>query len=89
MIIPVFEDPARGGGDGGESHVAHLNFKTSRIGVYKCLLLIVSFAVTVAIWLREVVSYCDFILSAVATFLSHVTYWNLPWQGLLAGPGRV
>ena len=61
-----FEDPARGGGGG--SHVAHLNFKTSRIGVYKCLLLIVGFAVTVAIWLREVVSCRDFILRALATF---------------------
>ena len=53
---------------GGGSHVAHLNFKTSRVGVYKCLSLIVSFAVTVAIWHREVVSCHDFILRAVATF---------------------
>ena len=37
---------------GGGSYVAHLNFKTSRVGVYKCLSLIVGFAVTVAIWLR-------------------------------------
>ena len=55
-----------GGGEGG--HVAHLNFKTSRVGVYKCLSLIVGFAVTVAIWPREVVSCRDFILRAVATF---------------------
>ena len=41
---------------GGGSHVARLNFKTSRVGVYKCLSLIVGFAVTVAIWPREVVS---------------------------------
>ena len=27
--------PARGGGGG--SHVTRLNFKTSRVGVYKCL----------------------------------------------------
>ena len=40
----------------------------SRVGVYKCLLLIVSFAVTVAIWPREVVSCHNFILRAVATF---------------------
>ena len=53
---------------GGGSHVARLNFKTSRVGVYKCLSLIVSFAVTVAIWHREVVSCHDFILRAVATF---------------------
>ena len=52
----------------GGSHVARLNFKTSRVGVYKCLSLIVGFAVTVAIWLREVVSCRDFILRAVATF---------------------
>ena len=53
---------------GGGSHVAHLNFKTSRVGVYKCLLLIVSFAVTVAVWQREVVSCRNFILRTVATF---------------------
>ena len=58
----------------GGSHVARLNLKTSRVGVYKCLSLIVGFAVTVAIWPREVVSGRDFILCAVATFLamSHV-----------------
>ena len=55
---------------GGGSHVARLNFKTSRVGAYKCLSLIVGFAVTVAIWLlvREVVSSRDFILRAVVTF---------------------
>ena len=76
---------------GGASHVAHLNFTTSRVGVYKCLSLIVGFAVTVVIWPREVVS-CDFILLAVATFLGHVTCQNLPWQGLCAGvifPGHL
>ena len=41
-----------GKGEGG-SHVAHLNFKTSRVGVYKCLWLIVSFAITVTIWPRR------------------------------------
>ena len=64
--------PARGlrgvGGGGGWSYVARLNFKTSRVGVYKCLSLIVGFAVTVAIWPREIVSCRDFILHAVATF---------------------
>ena len=55
-------------GGGGGSHVGHLNFKTSRVGVYKCLSLIVGFAVTVTIWQREVVSCHDFILRAVATF---------------------
>ena len=50
------------------SHVARLNFKTSRVGVYKCLSLIVGFAVTVAVWPREVVSCRDFILRAVTTF---------------------
>ena len=69
----------------GGSHVARLNFKTSRVGVYKCLSLIVGFAVTVVIWPREVVSCCDFILLAVATFLGHVACQNLPWQGLCAG----
>ena len=55
-------------GGRGPFHVAHLNFKTSRVGVYKCLLLIVRFAVTVTIWPREVVSCRDFILRAVALF---------------------
>ena len=57
-----------GGGGGGGFHVARLNFKTSRVGVYKCLSLIVGFAVTVAIWVRDVVSCRDFILHKVATF---------------------
>ena len=52
----------------GGSHVARLDFKMSRVGVYNCLSLIVGFAVTVAIWQREVVSCHDFILRAVATF---------------------
>ena len=64
----------------GRPHVAHLNFKTSRVGVYKCLLLIVGFAVTVAIWPREVVSCRDFILRAVATF------WAMSLVGIF--PGR-
>ena len=53
------------GGKGG-SHVTHLNFKTSPVSVYKCLSLIVGFAVTVAIWPREVVSCGNFILHTVA-----------------------
>ena len=55
-------------GGGGGTHVARLNFKMSCVGVYKCLLLIVDFAVTVAIRPREVVSCRDFLLRAVATF---------------------
>ena len=53
---------------GGGSNVTCLNFKTSGVGVYKCLSLIVGFPITVAIWPREVVSCRDFILLAVATF---------------------
>ena len=64
----------------GRSHVARLNFKMSCVGVYKCLSLIVGFAVTVAIWLREVVSCQDFILHAVATF------WAMSLVGIY--PGR-
>ena len=63
---------------GRGSHVARLNCKTYRVGVYKCLSLIVSFAITVPIWLREVVSCRDFILCAVTTFLGHVACRNLP-----------
>ena len=71
--------PCQGWGGGG-SHVTRLNFKMSCVGVYKCLSLIVGFAITVAIWLREVVSCRDFIFRAVATF----------WAMLLVGiyPGR-
>ena len=81
VFVPVFlyavtMRPCRGGG----VHVACLNFKMSRIGVYKCLLLIVGFAVTVAIWPREVFSCLNFILRAVTTF----------WAMLLVGiyPGK-
>ena len=69
-----------GGGGWGGSDVARLNFKTSRVGVYKCLSLIVGFAVTVAIWPREIVSCRDFILRAVATF------WAMSLVGIY--PGR-
>ena len=65
---------------GGGTHVARVNFKTSRVGVYKCLSLIVGFAVTVAIWPREVVSCRNFILHAVATF------WAMSLVGIY--PGR-
>ena len=72
------------GEGGGGSHVALLNVKTSRGCVYKCLSLIVGFAVTVAIWPKKVVSCRDFILHAVATFWAmSVACRNLPWQGLL------
>ena len=64
----------------GGSHVARLNFKTSRFGVYKRLSLIVGFAVTVAIWPREVVSGRDFIFRAVTTF------WAMSLVGIY--PGR-
>ena len=74
-IKPPRERPCQGG-----SHVACLNFKTSRVGVYKCLSLIVGLAVTVAIWPREVVSCRDFILRAVATF------WAMSLVGIY--PGR-
>ena len=66
---------------GGMSHVARLNFKTSCVGVYKCLSLIVGFAVTVAIWPKEDVSCHDFILRVVATF------WTMSLVRIY--PGRV
>ena len=56
----------------------------SRVGVYKCLSLIVGFAVTVAIWLRGgFVSCRDFILRAVATF------WALSLVGIYPGRASV
>ena len=64
----------------GWSHVTRLNFKMPRVSVYKCLSLIVGFAVTVSIWPREVVSCLDFILGAVATF------WAMSLVGIY--PGR-
>ena len=63
MFLPPYRRPCPGG-----SHVTRLNVKTSRVSVYKCLSLIVGFAVTIAIWPREVVSCRDFILCAVTTF---------------------
>ena len=52
----------------GGSHFPCLNFKMSWVGVNKCLSLIVGFAVTVAIWQREVVSCRDFILRTSLLF---------------------
>ena len=65
---------------GGGSHVTRVNFKTSRVGAYKCLSLIVGFAITVTIWLWKVVPCRDFILRAVATF------WAMSLVGIY--PGR-
>ena len=65
---------------GGGSRVARQKFKMSRVGVYKCLSLIVGFAITVAIWPREVVSCRNIILHAVATF------WAMSLVGIY--PGR-
>ena len=65
------------------SHVTPLNFKTSRVSVYKCLSLIVGFAVTVAIWPREVVSCRDFILGTVSTF------WAMSLVGTYPGRASV
>ena len=68
---------------GGGSHVAHLNFKTSHVGVCKCLSLIVGFAITVAIWPRKVVSCRDFILRTVATF------WAMSLVGIYHGRASI
>ena len=68
---------------GRGSHVARLNFKTSCVGVYECLSLIVGFAVTVAIWPREVVSCRDFILLTV------VTFWAMSFVGIYPGRASV
>ena len=53
----------------------------SHVGVYKCLLLIIGFAVTVTIWSQEVV-LLQFHFTVCRYFFDHVTCWNLPWQGL-------
>ena len=55
----------------------------SCVGVYKCLSLIVGFAVTVAIWPREVVSCRDFILRAITTF------WAMSLIGIYLGRASV
>ena len=79
-----------GGGGGWGSYVARLNFKTSRVGVYKCMPLIVGFAVTVAIWLREAVSCDDFILRALATFRALLLVGIYPGRASRARPaGRI
>ena len=69
----LIRDPARGGGG---SHVAGLNFQKSRVSVYKCLSLIVGFAVTVTIWPREVVSCRDFILVTLSQGLLLVSIFR-------------
>ena len=74
-----------GGGGGGGGGVARLNFKMSCVGVYKCLSLIASFAITVAIWLREVVSCRDFILGTVATFWAMSLVTIYPGRALFKG----
>ena len=68
----LIRGPARGGGGG--SHVACLNFQTSRVSVYKCLSLIVGFAVTVTIWPREVVLLRFHFSHAVARPLTSVDF---------------
>ena len=65
--MDVKKRPCQGGGG---AHVTHL-------------LLIVGFAVTVAIWPREVVSCRDFILRAVATF------WAMSLVGIYPGRASV
>ena len=80
MFCSIQEAIGRPCQGGGGVHVARLNFKMSCVGVYKCLSLIVGFAVTVAIWLREVVSCRNFILHIVATF------WAMSLVGIY--PGR-
>ena len=68
---------------GGWSHVTRLNFKTSRVGVYECLSLVVGFAITVAIWQRKLGCLLSrFHFTHCRYFLSHVACRNLPWQGL-------
>ena len=67
-------------GPAGASHVARVNFKTSRVGVYKCLS-------------RRLCRHCRnlaeggcllsrFHFRRCRYFLGHVACWNLPWQGL-------
>ena len=80
--FPAVKRPCRGG---GRANVARLNFETSRVGVYKCLSLIVgvSVSVGVAIWPREVASCRDFILRAVPTF------WAMSLVGIYPGRASV
>ena len=56
----------------GGSHVARLNFKTSHVGVYKCLSLIVGLAEGGCLLSRFHFTRCRY-------FLSHVACRNLPW----------
>ena len=78
MTLVAHQEAMRGG-----VHVARLNFKTSHVDVYKCLSLIVSFAVTVAIWPRKVVSCHEFILRTAATF------WAVSLVGIYLGRASI
>ena len=60
----------------GGSHVARVNFKMSCVSVYKCLSFIVGFAITVAIWLREVVSL-RFHFTRCGYFLFQTTFLHM------------
>ena len=74
--------PGWGGGVGG-THVARLNFETSRVSVFKCLLLIVglwrhcgNLAEGGCLLLRFHFTRCCYLFG-------HVACQNLPWQGLI------
>ena len=60
----------------GGSHVARVNFKMSCVSVYKCLSFIVGFAITVAIWSREVVSL-RFHFTRCGYFLFQTTFLHM------------
>ena len=74
-LVKGFKRPCRGGGG---SHVARLNFKTSRVSVYKCLSLIVG--------CRNLAEggcpLSQFHFTRCRYFLGHGACRNLPWQGL-------
>ena len=71
-----------GGRGGGGSHVARLNFKTSRVGVYTCLSLIVGSAVTVAIWPRlslVAISFYAHFHSSIQSLIDFLFIYLISW----------
>ena len=76
-FFSIYRGPARGG-----SHVACLNFKTSRVGVYKMLVAYCGLCRHCCDLAERGCLLSRFHFTHCHYFLGHVACWNLPWQGL-------
>ena len=76
-FFSIYRGPARGG-----SHVACLNFKTSRVGVIINACRLLSALPSLLRFGRGRLSPVAISFFALSLLLGHVACWNLPWQGL-------